>query len=476
MYEYRVGGSLAADDPTYIRRCADDDLYQGLLEGKFCYVLSARQMGKSSLRLRTRDRLESSGQGRCAGIDMSRIGSQHLSPEQWYQGLAFDLQRRFDLKHRVNLPAWWQQLGTLPPVQKLSQFIEEVLLSAYPDQRLFVFLDEIDSVKRLSFAVGDFFALVRFCYNQRVENPAYRQLTWALFGVATPRNLVADAQLTPFNIGRAIQLSGFSLSEASPLALGLAAIAQQPQQLLAEVLYWTGGQPFLTQKVCCLLQERHPTQAIAAGTEAAVVAAMVRSQLIQNWEEQDHPEHLRTICDRLLAPDQRSGRRLGLYQQVLTQNSVSADSSDEQSELLLAGIVVKRQGRLQPTNPIYAEVFNASWVNQCLSRQRPYGAALSAWAASNYKDKSRLLMGQALKEALDWATDKSLSDLDYRYLSISQEWDASMVRLELEAQEKAHRVLAAAHQKANQIIWLSYLSLGTCLAISTITLLAGLLR
>ncbi|NJM85404.1 MAG: hypothetical protein HC839_04435, partial [Leptolyngbyaceae cyanobacterium RM2_2_21] len=222
--------------------------------------------------------------------------------------------------------------------------------------------------------------------------------------------------------------------------------------------------------------ERHPTQAIAAGTEAAVVAAMVRSQLIQNWEEQDHPEHLRTICDRLLAPDQRSGRRLGLYQQVLTQNSVSADSSDEQSELLLAGIVVKRQGRLQPTNPIYAEVFNASWVNQCLSRQRPYGAALSAWAASNYKDKSRLLMGQALKEALDWATDKSLSDLDYRYLSISQEWDASMVRLELEAQEKAHRVLAAAHQKANQIIWLSYLSLGTCLAISTITLLAGLLR
>ena len=117
MYEYRIGGSLAVDDPTYIQRSADDALYKALLRGEFCYVLTSRQMGKSSLRVRTRYRLEAAGQGRCAAIDMTRIGSQQLSPEQWYQGLAFDLQRKFELHRQAHLQTWWQRLGNLPPVQ-----------------------------------------------------------------------------------------------------------------------------------------------------------------------------------------------------------------------------------------------------------------------------------------------------------------------------------------------------------------------
>ncbi|HZG40417.1 MAG TPA: hypothetical protein VEZ50_17200 [Nodosilinea sp.] len=85
-------------------------------------------------------------------------------------------------------------------------------------------------------------------------------------------------------------------------------------------------------------------------------------------------------------------------------------------------------------------------------------------------------MGQALQDALHWAAHKSLSDLDYRYLSASQEWDAKMVRLELEAKNQANRLLAEAQRKANQIIWFSYLSLGSCLAISLVALLISLLR
>ena len=459
-YEYCVGGSLAANNPTYIERSADDALYKALLRGEFCYVLTSRQMGKSSLRLRMRDRLESFGQGRCASVDMTRIGSQQLTPEQWYLGLAFDLHRKFGLQRQVNLQAWWQQLGALPPVQKLSQFLETVLLPGRPHEPLFIFLDEIDSIKGLNFSVSDFFALVRFCYNERAENPAYRQLTWALFGVATPSELVADAYQTPFNIGRAISLSGFSLAEAEPLATGLSTIAQQPEQLLAEVLQWTGGQPFLTQKFCSLLQVDYAQNSIPAGTEAAVVKAAVRSRLIHNWEAQDEPEHLRTIRDRLVTDDCRVSYRLSLYQTLLTQDSIKADGSEEQADLKLSGIAIEQNGRLQVTNPIYANIFNADWVSQCLARLRPYATALNAWSASNCQDESRLLMGRALQEALHWSADKRLGDLDYRFLSASQEWDAKMVRMELEAQEKANQMLAKAQEKATKIIWLGLYQLG----------------
>jgi len=476
MIEYRVGGSLAIDDPTYIDRAADRVLYQALLDRSFCYVLTSRQMGKSSLRLQVRHRIESAQQGRCAAIDMTRIGNHQLTQEQWYQGFTFDLGRKFGLHHPFDILDWWQRLGTLPPVQKLSQFIETVLLAEASQEPLFILLDEIDSVRGLSFSVDDFFGLVRFCYNERAESPAYRRLTWALFGVATPRDLVQQVRQTPFNIGQAIPLSGFSLAEASPLAAGLTSLTQNPHVLLSSVLQWTGGQPFLTQKLCYLLRNSLGDRPLPPGTEAQAVEQLVRSRLVDNWEAQDDPEHLRTIRDRLTADPQRSSRLLSLYQQVLTQAKLKADGSPEQAELKLSGVAIEQAGQLSVTNPIYAAVFNNQWINENLSRQRPYAAALNAWIASNYQDESRLLMGQALEEALQWASDKRLSDLDYRFLSASQEWDAAMVRMELEAQAKANQMLAAAQRKARQIIWLGYVSLGTCLAISVVALIISLLR
>lgn len=278
---------------------------------------------------------------------------------------------------QVDRRLWLRDHDDLSPVQRLNQFIETVLLVQISTP-LVIFIDEIDSVLGLSFPTDDFFALIRNCYEKRATHPDYQRLTFALLGVATPSDLIQDKYATPFNIGRAIELKGFQLDESYALVKGLESNADNPILVLKQILNWTGGQPFLTQKLCWMVTSA-PTS-IPAGKEAERIEQLVRSRLIDHWETQDEPEHLRTIRDRLLRNSQYSRRLLNLYQQLLRFGKLRATNTPEHLELRLSGLVMKQNGYFIPFNRIYQTVFDRRWIQQSLGVATAVAPMIPFWS------------------------------------------------------------------------------------------------
>jgi hypothetical protein len=274
-----------------------------------------------------------------------------------------------------------------------------------------VFVDEIDAVRSLPFSTDEFFAAIRECYNRRAEDPVLNRLAFCLLGVATPSDLIRDTRTTPFNIGRRIELHDFTAAEAGPCCpdCGLHSAGVRRRRILASamlarILHWTNGHPYLTQRLCQeivspLAATSDPTSRIpgakarktprlSSATAKRRVDEVCR-ELFLTQRARERDDNLLFVRERLLRSEVDRATLLRLYGRVLRVTSLplnrlerrflaamlgsswGADVPDEPANpslslLRLSGLIRVQDGVLRVRNEIYARAFNAAWVRDQL--------------------------------------------------------------------------------------------------------------
>lgn len=445
---YQPGGALRDERAFYIERAVDRSLYERLRAGGDACVVSARQVGKTSLVQRLERRLVEAG-ALCVYDDLDAIGTAR-DEAQWLYTLAKRLARRA----RVNDPslppfdpaAAIRAEGDITPWERFRVAFEQGLLLGHT-RRVVIILDEIGATLRLDKAVRE--ALFSFLRAMRADPGAARRVSVCLVGVVRPSEVVDSLSEGFFATATEVRVDDFTRAECEGFAPGLVGITDDPGALLDAVYAWTGGHPAFTQKVL--------HHAVLEGASAEPfdvrVERIVRKEILGESGAEDpvltdarnrfqpRPGELWATLETWTAVRPRA---LTLYRQVAVAREEAKEANEHARRgelkggaslqggnvpeveagsdsvrdrvvqaLRVTGLVSERYERdrvfLRRRNRIFATVFDSGWVDSLLA-DRPYTADVKSWEETG-RSPDRVLRGADLREALLWREGRSdLSD------------------------------------------------------------------
>ncbi len=351
-----VGGPVQPDRPCYVERAADRALEGSILARRFSLVLGSRAIGKSSAMARCARRLRDAEE-LCALVDLAQIDARGdaADADRWAYAIASKIAHELRLK--IDLTSWWREQAALLGERPLAEFFREVVL-ANTTVPVTIFVDEIERTLDMPFA-AELYAAIEACYVRRAAERDYSRLTFVLVGVVAPQQL-DDAARAPLPRAQSIDLADFTPEESYRLALGFGGEPAQAQALMDRICAWTGGHPYLTQKVARAVSRK--------GGKLEDVEHVVREQLIAPFAARGDAllGQIATALTARTAPARSALRLLGRL--AKGGKPAPSDAGAAQTLLLTGVVVADAQGVLRYRNRIFREVFGPRWVSARLPR------------------------------------------------------------------------------------------------------------
>jgi hypothetical protein len=236
---YLPGGALDTDSPIYVERPADREILEGVQLARALFTLRGpRQVGKTSLMLRVKDKVEA-GDARlqAAFVDFEAFSAQALASanavwRQIAQAVAESLRLEAE-------PPWRESASA---TGNFTGFLEKQVFAANPAP-LLLCLDEADRVFSRPYC-DEFFGQVRYLFNLGASDRAWKKVRWLISGSSEPAFFIGDLSQSPFNIGRKLELQGFEAGQIGQFVAHLG-LPQEPG-LAEALLHYLGGLPYLT--------------------------------------------------------------------------------------------------------------------------------------------------------------------------------------------------------------------------------------
>lgn len=368
---FSVGAPLHAVRAGYVKRRADDLLFENVSVGRYAHVLAPDRSGKSSLIAATAARLEGSG-CKVAILDLAQIGVRNAGSDsgRWYYNVAYRLLRQ--LRIRYDLQEWWQDKSFLSNRQRLLEFYSEVILHHIPEP-IVIFVDEIQHIHGIPDA-EQLLASIRAAHNARTTNPDFSRLCFALFGECDPVSLVEEPELSPFNVTQQVLLDDFSRADLDVFRTELNLGAELAATALDRIFYWTNGQPYLSQKLARAVSREAPIDDVGAFVDRVALHQLAGRAALHSEPHMSH------IHRGIVNDTRRSEALLNLYGKLRKGVPVAADlGSALQRRLMAIGLVIiDEESNLRVRNRLYASVFTARWANENLPLRLKVPTAVAA--------------------------------------------------------------------------------------------------
>ena len=246
-------GTMDPESRFYVERSTDAIALSTIERsgGVTITIKGPRQMGKSSLLIRTKARAEAMGK-RVAYLDFQLFDRSVLTDsDRFYRQFCEWLTEELELENRV-AEYWDSPLGNS---QRCSRYMSRQLLKVLGNPLVLV-MDEVESVFDTEFR-SDFFGMLRSWHNNRATTPIWKQLDLVLVTSTEPYQLIENLNQSPFNVGQVIELIDFDGNQVADLNQrhGSPLNEAQTQQLMALL----AGHPYLVRRALYLVASQQMT-------------------------------------------------------------------------------------------------------------------------------------------------------------------------------------------------------------------------